>query len=67
MFEGGLPSLHSAAGMLTSLQDRRTWNLASVSFSCDLRRATGDMEFDDIEDTEICAWSEMDENQLQQR
>lgn len=66
MFEGGLPSLHSAAGMLTRLQDRCTWNLASISFSCDLWRATGDMEFADIEETDICAWSDMDENQLQQ-
>lgn len=67
MFEGGLPSLLSTAGMFTRLQDGLIWNLASISFSCDLLRGTEDMEFDDIEDNDICAWSEMDEDQQQQR
>lgn len=67
MSEGGLPSLHSTAGMWTHLQDGLIWNLASISSSCDLLRATGDTEFDDMEENEICTWSDMDENQQQQR
>lgn len=67
MFEGGLPSLHITAGMFTRLQGGRIWNLASISSGCDPPRRTEDMEFDDMEENIICAWSDMDENQQQQR
>lgn len=67
MFEGGLPSLHITAGTFTRLQEGRIRNLASISSGCDLLQRTGDMEFDDLEESRICAWSDMDEKQQQQR
>lgn len=61
------PPLSALPGCSFPLQEGRIWNLASISSSCDFLPETQDMEIDRIQENEIGAGSNLDQNLEQER